>query len=128
MGTYKQVEQYSYMNFSREYHPSVVTWLWFLVNLKESLHIKFSCTNLHETAQMPTLIILDQQIVQLHHLDESISSLKAFRWIFSLLFYYYSLHRNSHKQTVLTLIRCHTLWHLNWVYTVCISPKNGYRI
>ena len=50
-------------------------------------------------------------------------------------FQFYSiLHRNTCKQTVLTMIRCCKMWHLNWVCTVCICPQNwclvlkGFRV
>ena len=33
--------------------------------------------------------------------------------------------RISCKQIVQTLIKCHVLWRLIWVCTVCLCPKNG---
>ena len=33
---------------------------------------------------------------------------------------------NSCKKTVLILIKCHVLRHLNWVCTVCICPPNRF--
>ena len=44
------------------------------------------------------------------------------------MFSHRTLHRNSYKQsqTVLTLTRHHILWCLNWIYTVCLCPENGF--
>ena len=43
-----------------------------------------------------------------------------------LLLHFFSIfNRNSCKQTVKTLIRRRILWHLIWVCTVCLCPKNG---
>ena len=42
--------------------------------------------------------------------------------------FYCILHRNSCKQTVLTLIRHRVLWRLNWFCTICITPKKGFLV
>ena len=48
---------------------------------------------------------------------------RGFYWKFS--FFYHILHRNSCKQTVLTMIKCHILRHLNWVSIHVINFKEA---
>ena len=42
-----------------------------------------------------------------------------------LSYFHFIFYRNSCMQTVQTLIRCHRMWHLICVYTVCLCPFNG---
>ena len=48
---------------------------------------------------------------------------ESVEWYF---IFYCILHRNSCKQTVLTLIRRRVMRRLNWVFDVCIIPKGSF--
>ena len=63
-------------------------------------------------------LFLTSGLVHLYNLDESICILGV-----TCEYFTFTVFR---KQTVKTLVRCHNLWHLNWVCTVCICPLNGY--
>ena len=60
------------------------------------------------------------------HLDESYCMFRGPWWMFS--FFLYILHRNSCKQTVLTMFRHRVLQRLNCDCTVCRIPYNGYPV
>ena len=52
-------------------------------------------------------------------LDESLSILSVVGGIFT---FYSNVNRKFCKQEVKTLIRCHTLWRLIWICTICVCP------
>ena len=65
------------------------------------------------------LIVLDSSINLLHY--QEFLGMKFLKCFFSLKFYKYTASwiRLLWYQKVQSLVRCHILWHLIWVYTVC---------
>ena len=60
-----------------------------------------------------------------YHLDKSISNLRV---LGSNLKFHSKSKSTFCKQTMQYLIRCHILWHLIWLCTVCWYPINGPRL
>ena len=55
-----------------------------------------------------------------YHLEQSIYVLRDVSLLGGI--FYSSFNRKLCRQTVETLIRCHILWRLIWVCTICLCP------